>query len=118
MSVQIKQLGSGTIAAAGSADLGTTVASGKTRIVKSIRLVNAAASAPAYINMQLIKVDSNGNALQTINISPVNLYLVSGGMYVDETEITMEQDYKIKIVLSAGSGGPLHYTVSGIERDV
>jgi hypothetical protein len=39
-------------------------------------------------------------------------------MYLDDTEITMEKEHKLKIVLGAGSGGPLHYTVSGIERDV
>ena len=110
MSVQIKQLGSGTISAGSTLDpVGTAVGANKTRIVKNIRLVNGAASAPTYITVYL-------NTGTDVLISPVNLYLAAGAMYLDETEITMEQGHKIKIVLSGG--GPVHYTVSGIERDL
>ena len=111
MAIQIKQLGSGTINASGTLDpVGSAVGSGKTRIVKSVRLVNAHASAAATINMYL-------NAGADVLISPSNLSLAAGAMYVDEREITMEATHKIKIVLGAG-GGPVHYSVSGIERDV
>jgi hypothetical protein len=111
MAIQIKQLGIGTVNASSSVDpVGSAVASGKTRIVKSLRLVNAHASAAATINVYL-------NAGSDVLISPSNLSLGAGQVYVDDQEITMEATHKIKLVLGSG-GGPVHYVVSGVERDV
>jgi hypothetical protein len=111
MAIQIKQLGSGTIAAGGTLDpVGSAVGANKTRIVKTIRLVNAAPSASATINVYLNA--GSGDVL----ISPSNLVLASQALYADDREITMETGHKLKITVV--NAGPVHYVVSGIERDV
>lgn len=69
-----------------------------------------APSAAATINVYLNA--GNGDIL----ISPSNMVLASQAFYSDDLEITMEQGHKLKITVV--NAGPVHYVVSGIERDV
>ena len=45
-----------------------------------------------------------------------DMTLAAGAMYVDDDEITLEATHKSKATLS-GSGGPVEYVISGIQRD-
>lgn len=112
MALIIRQLGSGTINASGTADpLGDAVATAKARIIKSMRFVNTHATANATLNIYIVA--AAGQKL----ISPSNLSLGPGQMYVDDSELTLEATHKIKVTVGS-TGGPVDWVVSGVDRDV
>ena len=116
MSIQIKQLGGGTISVT-TADqplLNTNpVAEGKAILVKSIRLVNKNTTNPVTINLNAYVGPTPSNR----RIAPVDLTLAPKAMYVDNDEITLEAGHKLLITLS-GTSPSVDYVVSGAERDV
>ena len=114
MALQIRLLGAGEIAAGGGSVELPAVSNGKAQIVKSVRLVNKHASLPVTLN---VYVNSGGTPAEKM-ISPQNLSLGAGQMYVDDSEIALEATHKLKVVVTTGTGvGPVHYVISGIERD-
>ena len=115
--MQIKMIGSGQISAGGgSVELpgASGVSNGKAQIVKSMRIVNKHATDPVTLN---IYVNSGGDPTEKL-VSPQNLSLAAGQMYVDDSEIVLEATHKLKVAVTTGTGvGPVHYVISGIERD-
>lgn len=110
MAITVKLLKNGVLTTTAGADL-YPVSSGKSAIVKSIRLVNKSGS-PVTVNLF---VYNNGNTTTT-RIFPVALSLPAGALVVDSDEITLGALDKITGDASAGSA--VDYTISGIERDV
>jgi hypothetical protein len=81
---------------------------GKAQIVKSMRMVNGNATTAATVNVYLNSGTEN-------LASPKDLSLGPGQMYVDDSEIALEEGHKLKLVVTGA--GPVHFAVSGIERD-
>src|ERR1051325_9461712 len=112
MAMQILQLGIGSSPVNTKMDpLGTAVAAGKARIVKSMRFVNT--STTTAVTLQIFVVAGPETRL----ISPANLILAPGALYIDDHEITLEAAQKI-IALPGATGGPIDFVVSGVEKDV
>ena len=112
MAIQILQLGIGTIAVNTTKDpLGTAVGTGKTRIVKSMRFVNTSTTTAVTLSIYAVTTS------ETRLVSPSNLAIAPGAMYVDDQEITLEATHKLKATPSV-TGGPIDFVLSGIERDV
>ena len=112
MSLSIKQLGAGQLGTSATADpLYTAVGAGKAQIVKNLRFVNTSTSAAVTLNVYYYA--------QTAYrlISPANLSLAPGAVYVDDSEVTLEAGNKFKATTGA-AGGPVDWVISGVERDV
>ena len=86
----------------------------KTAVIKSIRLVNSSSQSSVTVNLYFTRPNSLGQNRRRL-ISPLNLSLSAGLMYIDDDEITLEPGDKIQC--SASIAGVLHYVISGIERD-
>lgn len=109
MAVQIKALANGQLGTSARGDLYTTP-TGKTTIVKNIRLVNtdtAARTLNLYFNR------SGGTSRQ---ISPSAMTLGAGSLAIDDQELTMEAGDKVQGDASVAS--KIDYVISGVERDV
>jgi hypothetical protein len=85
----------------------------KTAIAKSIRLVNTAA-VPVKINLYFTRPNASGQSRRR-QISPVDLSLGPGFMFIDDDELTLEPGDKIQG--KADTANAIQYTISGIERD-
>jgi hypothetical protein len=86
-------------------------------VVTSIRLVNTSGSA-VQANL-LIKRGSTGTPY---HVSPNNLSIPAGGMYVDPDELNLE-GFSVatncdRLTGSAATTNVIEYVISGIERDV
>jgi hypothetical protein len=119
MSLQIKQLGSGKTLAGLTDDVVYDCIAGKSAIVKNIRLVNTG-TGTATINVLLRKTTSSADDVQ---ISPKDISLPPGEMYIDNDEITLSRpttsDPAMKLrVTASGTGATVAYLVSGVERDL
>ena len=111
MAVTIKQLGAGQLGASANVDgLYSAVASGKAQIVKNIRFTNTSTSAAVTLNLLLHAQSAYRQ------ISPVNLVLPLGSVYIEDTEITLEATNKFKATTGA-TGGPVDWVISGVERE-
>jgi len=112
VAIQILQLGIGTIPVNTPKDpLGTAVATGKARIVKNMRFVNTSTTTSVALNIYVVA------GSETRLVSPSNLTLAPGALYIDDQEITLEATHKLKATPGA-TGGPIDFVLSGIERDV
>lgn len=119
MSLQIKQLGSGKTLAGLTDDVIYDCVAGKSAIIKSIRLINTG-TGTATLNILLRKTTSSSDDVQ---ISPKDISLPPGEMYIDNDEITLSRPtssdpaMKVRATVS-GSGAVIAYLVSGVERDL
>ena len=86
----------------------------KTAIVKSIRLVNISGSA-VTVNLYFNRPNASGQYRRR-QISPVDLSLLPGALYVDSDEITLEPGDRIQAKATAANA--IQYLISGVERDV
>ena len=112
MAIQILQLGIGSIPVNTTKDpLGTAVGTGKARIVKNMRFVNSSTTTAVTLNIYVV------TTAETRLVSPSNLTLAPGALYLDDQEITLEATHKLKATPGA-TGGPIDFVLSGIERDV
>jgi hypothetical protein len=109
MALTIKTIGFGQVNQTGGQDLSSAVQSGKAQIVKAMRFVNTNTSSSVILNVLLTH---GGTDRQ---ISPKNMSLAPGAAYIDDTEVTLETNDKIRG--SVSSGGTVDYVISGIERD-
>jgi hypothetical protein len=85
-----------------------TTPSALTTIVKSIRLVNTAAT-PTTVNIYLFRPADNNDR----RIFPQNMSVPAGGLAIDDQEITMTSGDLIKADCSASG---IDYVISGIQR--
>ncbi len=85
----------------------------KTTLVKSIRLVNTHTAA-VKVNLYFMRLNTTGQNRRRL-ISPVDMSLSPGLMYVDGDELTLEPGDRIQA--KADVGGVIHYVISGVERD-
>ncbi len=121
MAISVRHLGSGSIAASATGDICGPVLTGKTAVVRSFRLVNTHASQSTTVNVVITSVSPGSPSGQPPvgtdrQVSPRNVAVPPGGGYIDDTEITLEANHKLKATV--GSSGPVEFVVSGIERDV
>jgi hypothetical protein len=86
----------------------------KTAVISNIRLVNTSLASAVTINLYFMRLNSMGQNRRRL-ISPVNLSLAAGLMYVDDDEITLEPGDRIQCMVSLG--GVVHYLINGVERD-
>lgn len=110
MALAVKVIASNQLISIAATDLFVPVIAGKAQIIKSMRFANTSATAAVTLNIYFTR--STGPDRQ---IGPKNLSLPAGQIYVDETEITLEQGDRIRGWVS--SGGAVDYVISGIERD-
>ncbi len=85
----------------------------KATIVKAIRLANTGSSS-VTINLYFNRPNSMGQYRRRL-LSPVNMSLPAGFLYIDNDEITLEPGDHLQAMASAG--GVVQYTISGVERD-
>jgi hypothetical protein len=110
MALAVKVIACSQLTSAVNTDLSAPVVAGKAQIIKSMRFANTNASAAVTLNVYFTR--STGPDRQ---IGPKNLSIPAGQLYVDETEITLEQGDRIRG--SVSFGGAVDYVISGIERD-
>src|SRR5258708_35293755 len=84
-----------------------TVATAKAAVVKAIRFVNVA-SGSVKINIYFMRPNSTGQSRRR-QLSPVDLSLAAGFLYIDETEITLEAGDRIQA--KADTANAIQYTV-------
>ena len=109
MSVQILSLASGYLPNATNPIYTSPVGPpALTTIVKSIRLVNTAATA-ATVNLYLTR-SAGGNARHLI---PNNMTIPAGGLAIDDQEITMSSGDQITYDTT---GTAIDFVISGIQR--
>jgi hypothetical protein len=75
-------------------------------VVKNLRLVNRSATSSVTVALQ---IQHNSD---TRYIGPPTITIPPNGLYVDKPEITLGEGDAIK-----GTGGPLDYVISGVERN-
>src|SRR5262245_57105755 len=92
-----------------------TAANNKSAIVKSIRLVNTHATVTVKVTLYFNRPNSTGLHRRRV-ISPVDLSMTPGFLYVDNDEITLEPGDIIQA--KADTANVIHYVISGVERDV
>lgn len=114
MSLQIKSLKQTVLATSGEGEL-YPVPSGKTAIVKGIRLVNTGTGS-AVINIYVKR--GTGTSYR---ILPKDLTLAPGAAFIDSDELTLEglagtDGDRIRGL--ANSGATVDCVISGVERDV
>lgn len=112
MAVQILSLASGALSTTLASTLYTspTTPVALTTIVKSIRLVNTGSS-PTTVNLYVWRAaQDNTNR----HIAPVNMTVPSGGLAIDDQEITLSSGDIVKG--DVASGGTVDYLISGIQR--
>ncbi len=85
----------------------------KTTIVKAIRLVNTGATS-VTINLYFNRPNASGLYRRRL-ISPVNMSLPAGFLFIDNDEITLEPGDHLQGMASVG--GVVQYNISGVERD-
>ena|SRR2546421_695165 len=86
----------------------------KTAIVKSIRLVNTSAGS-VKINLYFTRPNATGQYRRR-QISPVDMTLQAGYVFIDDDEVTLEPGDKIQG--KADTANAIQYNISGVERDV
>jgi len=86
----------------------------KTAIVNTIRLVNISGSA-VTVNLYFNRPNASGQYRRR-QISPVDLTLQPGALYVDSDEITLEPGDRVQA--KANTANAVQYLISGVERDV
>ena len=109
MAVTLKQIALGSLSASSNFTTGDVGAS-KVQVVRSIRLVNTHASNSITVNI------SAGPTSGEKAVAPKDLSLGPGQAFVDDTEIVLKANDHLKVEAGSG-GGPVHYVVSGFERD-
>ena len=82
--------------------------------MNSIRLVNVSAGT-VKVNLYFMRPNASGQYRRR-QISPVDLSLQPGLLYVDSDEITLEPGDRIQA--KADTANAVHYLISGVERDV
>ena len=115
MAIQIKSLARGALATS-EGDL-YSVPSGKSAIVKGIRLVNTG-SAPVVVNLWFRRGTSGAGT--SYRIAPKDLTLAPGAAFIDDSELTMEyvDASNVDRVRGMVASGTVDYVISGVERDV
>jgi hypothetical protein len=114
MALEIKLLGAGIFDPSSASPkkllADSPVASGKAVIVKTVRLVNTCSAALAFD----IYLTTGSTPTDVARISPKSLSLAPGAMYVDDSEITLEYNYglRIDVTVPSGTENELHYSVS------
>ena len=83
--------------------------------MKSIRLVNTHTTATVKVTLYLNRPNAAGQHQRRV-ISPVDLSMTPGFLYVDNDEITLEPGDKIQA--KADVANVVHYVISGVERDM
>ncbi|SRR5713101_5842713 len=83
----------------------------KAAIVKTMRFVNTSDTASATLDIYFLR---SGGAIR--QISPKGLNLPPHGMYVDDSDLTLEATLDA-IQAKTSSGGTIDYVLSGVERD-
>lgn len=91
-----------------------TVPVGKTCVVKNIRLTNITA-APVTTNLYFTRFTIGGLARRR-QLTPVDMVIPAGILYIDDDEITLEAGDRIQAKASAPNG--VQYMISGVERDI
>ncbi len=91
-----------------------TAPTGKATIVKNIRLVNTH-SGPVKVNLYFMRLNATGQYRRRL-VSPVDLSLAPGLLYIDEGELTLEPGDRIQG--KADVANVIQYVISGVERDV
>jgi hypothetical protein len=85
----------------------------KSAIVKSIRVVNTHTST-VTVNLYFCRPNSSGQNRRR-QLSPVDLALGAGQVYIEDDEITLEPGDKIQG--KANIADKIHFLISGVERD-
>ena len=113
MALDVKNLALGTDVAAASGNVLYELTAGKAAIVKNMRFVNTHASQTATLNVTLLVGSTE------VQVSPKNVTLAPGAMYVDNEELTMKraQTSETAKVKATASSGTVAFVLSGIERD-
>jgi hypothetical protein len=83
----------------------------KAAIVKTMRFVNTSDTASATLDIYFLR---SGGAIR--QISPKGLNLPPHGMYVDDSDLTLEATTDA-IQAKTSSAGTIDYVLSGVERD-
>ena len=109
MSVQILSLASGYLPLANNPIY--TSPSTLTTIIKSIRLVNTD-SVPRTVNIYLKRAAESPTPTNRY-LTPVNLSIPAGGLYIDDQEITMSSGDQINYDTTATR---IDFVISGIQR--
>jgi len=110
MALTIRVLGTGQLNDLSEHDLhAVAVPTGKAQIVKAMRFTNASG-----VDDTRVSVFLSHNSSERM-VSPVGLLLHPGQAYIDDTEISLEAGDKLRAKL--GTGGPVDYVITGIERD-
>lgn len=86
----------------------------KTAIVNSLRLVNTH-TASVKVNLYFMRPNATGQNRRRL-ITPVDLSLAPGYLYIDNDELTLEPGDRIQG--KADVGNVIQYVISGVERDV
>ena len=96
MAIAIKVLGFGQLTSTSLADLlvVSPVPNGKAQIVKAMRFVNTSSSSSILVNVVLTRAGTDRQ------LSPKNLGVAPGAMYLDDIEITLEASDKLRGSLS------------------
>jgi hypothetical protein len=112
MAVTIKALANGQLTQTSATNLYPTSGFAvKAAIVKTMRFVNTSDTASATLDIYFLR--SGGSTRQ---ISPKSLNLPPHGMYVDDSDLTLEAALDA-IQAKTSSGGTIDYVLSGVERD-
>jgi hypothetical protein len=90
-----------------------TTPTAKTAVVKNIRLVNTS-SASVKVNVYFMRPNASGQHRRR-QISPVDLVLAPGYLYIENEEVTLEPGDRIQA--KADTASVIQYLLSGIERD-
>ena len=90
------------------------VGANKTAIVKSLRFVNTH-TADVELTVYLMRPDGSSDH-QRVLLTPEDMTLTPGFVYVDEAEITLEADDRIQAKASVDK--KIQYLISGVEREV
>ncbi|MBI1839302.1 MAG: hypothetical protein HYR88_00420 [Verrucomicrobia bacterium] len=86
----------------------------KAAIVKGIRLANIGATA-AKVNLYFMRLNATGQNRRR-QLSPVDLTLQPGYLYIDDSELSLEPGDRIQG--KCDTANAIQFVISGAERDV
>jgi len=89
-------------------------ANSKNAILKNIRLVNIS-SGSVKVNLYFMRPNSS-NQYRRRQITPLDMVLQPGFLYIDDDELTLEPGDSIQA--KADTANAIQYIISGLEQDV
>src|SRR5437667_4039003 len=86
----------------------------KTAIIKAMRMVNVSAGA-VKIKVYFMRPNATGQYRRR-QISPVDMTLQAGFVFIDDDELTLEPGDRIQAKVDTANA--IQFSISGLERDM